>query len=128
MCCLLPSQLSIPLTDMLTCFLPLGASAIAYVSIVSSIFAARYLDVIRWAFKLSFMALAITVAAEVAGKVVLSHGLATQMRPRRYWTISRATLDGMIGDVHELVNFFAIEAQRILFVENVGASVAVSHL
>ncbi|OAQ63190.1 cell lysis protein-like protein [Pochonia chlamydosporia 170] len=100
------------------------ASAIAYASIVSFIFAARYLDVIRWAFKLSFMALAVTVAAEVTGKVVLSHGLATQMRPRRYWTISRATLDGMIGDVHELINFFVIEAQRVLFVESVGASTA----
>ncbi|KAK2606085.1 hypothetical protein QQS21_003480 [Conoideocrella luteorostrata] len=100
------------------------ASAIAYSSIVSFIFAVRYLDVIRWAFKLSFMALAVTVAAEVAGKVVLNHGLATQMRPRRYHTISRSTLDSMIGDVHELANFFVIEAQRILFVENIGASAA----
>ncbi|EXV05015.1 reticulon domain protein [Metarhizium robertsii] len=100
------------------------ASAIAYASIVSFIFAVRYLDVIRWGLKLSFMALAITVAAEVTGKVVLSHGLATQMRPRHYWTVSRATVDGMIGDVHELINFFVIEAQRILFVENVGASAA----
>lgn len=104
----------------------LGASAIAYSSIVSFIFAIRYFDVIRWAFKLSSMALAITVAAEVAGKAVLSHGLATQMRPRRYYTVSRSTLDNMIGDVHELVNFFVIEAQRILFVENTAASVAVS--
>jgi hypothetical protein len=32
----------------------------------------------------------------------------------------------MIGDVHELVNFFVIEAQRILFAENVYASGAVS--
>ncbi|GJN80865.1 Reticulon [Purpureocillium lilacinum] len=100
------------------------ASAIAYASIVSLIFAARYLDVIRWAFKLSWMALAVTVSAEAAGKLVLSHGLATQMRPRRYYTVSRATLDSMIGDVHELVNFFVIEGQRILFAENLGASAA----
>lgn len=105
---------------------PQGASAIAYASIVSLIFAARYLDVIRWAFKLSWMALAVTVSAEAAGKLVLSHGLATQMRPRRYYTVSRATLDSMIGDVHELVNFFVIEGQRILFAENLGASAAVS--
>lgn len=72
------------------------------------------------------MALAVTVAAELAGKAVLSNGLASQMRPRRYYTISRQTLDGMIGDVHELVNFFIIEAQRVLFVENVPASAAVS--
>ncbi|PNY25717.1 Reticulon-like protein [Tolypocladium capitatum] len=100
------------------------ASAIAYASIVSLIFAARFLDVIRWAFKLSWMALAVTVSAEAAGKLLLNHGLATQMRPRRYYTVPRATLDSMIGDVHELINFFVIESQRILFAENVGASAA----
>ncbi|KAM4056793.1 reticulon domain-containing protein [Hirsutella rhossiliensis] len=100
------------------------ASAIAFASIVSLIFAARYLDVIRYAFKLCWMALAVTVSAEAAGKLVLNHGLATQMRPRRYYTVTRSTLDSMIGDVHELVNFFVIEGQRILFAENMGASAA----
>lgn len=105
--------------------LPTGASAIAYASIVSLIFAARYLDVIRYAFKLSWMALAVTVSAEAVGKLVLNHGLATQMRPRRYYTVARSTLDNMIGDVHELVNFLVIKGQRILFAENIGASAAV---
>ncbi|KAG5914712.1 hypothetical protein E4U42_000348 [Claviceps africana] len=100
------------------------ASAIAYASIVSFIFVARYLDLIRWALKLSSVVLSVTVAAEIAGKAVLNHGLTTQMRPRRYITVSRATLDKFIGDVHELINFFVIEAQRILFVENIGASAA----
>lgn len=72
------------------------------------------------------MALSVTVGAELVGKAVLNHGLATQMRPRRYRTISRATLDKLIGDVHELINFFVIEAQRILFVENTVTSAAVS--
>lgn len=80
---------------------------------------------IRYAFKLCWMALAVTVSAEAAGKLVLNHGLATQMRPRRYYTVTRSTLDSMIGDVHELVNFFVIEGQRILFAENIGASAAV---
>lgn len=110
----------------LTYIIPQGASAVAYASIVSFIFVFRYLDVIRWAFKLSSMALSVTVAAEIAGKAVLNHGLTTQMRPRRYLTVSRATIDKVIGDVHELINFFVIEAQRILFVENIGASAAVS--
>lgn len=100
------------------------ASGIAYFTIVALIFAARYLDVIRYAFKLSWMILGVTVAAEVVGKVVLNYGLATQVRPRRYYTVSRETLDAMIGDVNELVNFFVIEAQRILFAENVYASAA----
>lgn len=72
------------------------------------------------------MVLGITVAAEVAGKTILNSGLASQIRPRKYYTVPRETLDAMIGDVNELINFFVIEAQRILFAENVYASAAVS--
>ncbi|ORY63076.1 Reticulon-domain-containing protein [Pseudomassariella vexata] len=100
------------------------ASGIAYASIVSLIFAARYLDVLRYTLRLTWMALGVTVLAEVAGKTILSNGLATQLRPRKYYTIPRDTLDALIGDVHELVNFFVIEAQRIFFAENVSASTA----
>jgi hypothetical protein len=105
----------------------LGASAIAYVSIITLIFAARYLDVLRWAFKLTWMVLGVTVAAEAAGRMVLNNGLASQLRPRKYYTVPKETLDAMIGDVHELINFFVIEAQRIMYAENVFASAAVSY-
>ncbi|KAK2044424.1 hypothetical protein LZ31DRAFT_631279 [Colletotrichum somersetense] len=100
------------------------ASAIAYSSIVALIFAARYLDVLRYSLKLTWMVLGTTVLAELVGKLVLNNGLATQLRPRRYFVIPRETLDAAIGDVHELINFFVIEAQRIVFAENVGASAA----
>jgi hypothetical protein len=102
------------------------ASGIAYATVVALIFAARYLDIIRYGLKLTWMALGITVLAEGVGRVVLGNGLATQLRPRRYYTVPRETLDALIGDVHELVNFFVIEAQRILFAENVAASGAVA--
>jgi hypothetical protein len=104
----------------------LGASAIAYTSVVAFIFAVRYLDILRWGFKLTWMVLGITIAAEVAGKFILNSGLATQLRPHKYYTLPRETLDAIIGDVHELANFFIIESQRILFAENVYASIAVS--
>jgi len=106
----------------------IGASAIGYASIVTLIFAARYLDILRYAFKLTWMTLGVTVGAEVIGKLVLSNGLATQMRPRQYYTIQKETLNALIGDVHELINFFVIESQRILFAENVAASAAVSQI
>ncbi|KAJ4294861.1 hypothetical protein N0V88_005098 [Collariella sp. IMI 366227] len=104
------------------------ASAIAYATIVTLIFSVRYLDVLRWMFKLTWMVLGITIAAEVAGKALLNNGFATQLRPRKYYTVPKETLDVMIGDVHELINFFVIESQRVLFAENVYASVAVSGL
>ncbi|KAF7534971.1 hypothetical protein G7054_g5749 [Neopestalotiopsis clavispora] len=101
------------------------ASGIAYAAVVSFIFAVRYLDVVRYAFKLTWMALGVTILAEVAGKTILSNGLASQLRPRKYYTIPRETLDALIGDVHELVNFFVIESQRVFFAENIWASIAV---
>ncbi len=82
----------------------------------------------RWTFKLAYLTLGVTVAAEVVGKVLLSNGFATQLRPRKYYTVPRETLDKLIGDVHELINFFVIESQRIFFAENVYASAAVSGL
>ncbi|KAL2167028.1 hypothetical protein VTG60DRAFT_1864 [Thermothelomyces hinnuleus] len=100
------------------------ASAIAYASIITLIFSVRYLDIIRWAFKITWMVLGITIAAEVTGKALLNKGFATQLRPRKYYTIPRETLDLVIGDVHELINFFVIESQRVLFAENVYASAA----
>ncbi|KAI1756933.1 Reticulon-domain-containing protein [Xylaria castorea] len=98
------------------------ASAIAYASAVALIFVARYLDVTRYVFKLTWMALGTSVLAEATGKAILGRGLTSQVRPRKYYTLSRETLDAVIGDVHELVNFFVIEAQRILFAENLAAS------
>lgn len=104
----------------------LGASGIALVSIISFIFTARYLDITRYALWLTSVVLGITVSLEAAGKFLLSKGLTTQIRPRRYYTVSRETVDSVVGDVHELINFIVIETQRILFVENVPASLTVS--
>ncbi|PTB70566.1 hypothetical protein BBK36DRAFT_138994 [Trichoderma citrinoviride] len=99
-------------------------SAIAYTSVVASIVAVRYLNLVNWALGLSWMVLATTVAAEVAGKAVLNNGLASQLRPREYYTLPRQTFDRLVSEAHGLINFFLVEAQRIVFVENVYASSA----
>ncbi|PTB45343.1 uncharacterized protein TrAFT101_000795 [Trichoderma asperellum] len=99
-------------------------SAIAYASVVTTIVAVRYLNLLSWTLGLSWMVLATTVAAEVSGKLILNNGLASQFRPREYFTISRDTFEAMVSDAHGLINFFLIEAQRIVFVENIGVSAA----
>lgn len=80
----------------------------------------------RWGFKLTWMALGTTVAAEIAGKTLLNNGIASQLRPKKYYQLSRETVDTLIGDVHELANFFFLEAQKILYAENIYATTAVS--
>ncbi|ELR08597.1 hypothetical protein VC83_02223 [Pseudogymnoascus destructans] len=98
------------------------ASALAYATTVVFIFAARYLDLLRYGLKLTWMALGVTVAAEVAGRALFNAGFTAQIRPRKYYTVPKATLDSMTGDLDELINFFVIESQRLLFAENVLAS------
>ena len=48
----------------------------------------------------------------------------TSFRPKKYWTIPREALEASLEDVEQLINFFVIEFQRILFAENVTATVA----
>lgn len=102
------------------------ASAVAYVAVVMFIFGARYLDLLRYAFKITWMSLGLAAAAELAGQTLFNTGLVSQIRPRRYYTVPKETLDSMTGDLDELINFFVIESQRLLFAENVFATGAVS--
>ena len=64
-----------------------------------------------------------TLAAEIVGKLVFSQGLATSFRPRKYYTIPREALEASLEDVEQLINFFVIEFQRVIFVENLVTSI-----
>lgn len=66
----------------------------------------------------------VTASAEIAGKLVLSQGLASSFRPKKYYTIPREALEASLEDVEQLINFFVIEFQRVLFAENVVHTVA----
>lgn len=102
------------------------ATGISFAAIVSAILLFRYVPVDRYILKALFTVLGITAAAEIVGQTVLGQGFATKMRPRKYYTIPRETLESMLGDIEELVNFGVIEFQRIIFAENVWVTIAVS--
>ena len=67
----------------------------------------------------------VTALAEIAGKIIVGTGVAASFRPRRYYRVPKETLETFLDDVEQLINFFVIEFQRILFAENVPATVAV---
>lgn len=66
-----------------------------------------------------------TAAVEVVGHVILKQGVASSFRPRRYYTIPKETSEAVLEDVSQLVDFFLIEFQRILFAENVVHTIGV---
>ena len=58
---------------------------------------------------------------------MLSQGLASSFRPRKYYTIPKETIEGVYEDLEQLLNFVLLEFQRILFAENIIHTVAVSY-
>ena len=65
-----------------------------------------------------------TAAAEIGGKTLFSQGLASSFRPKKYYTIPRETLESSLEDVEQLINFFVMEFQRVLFAENLARTIA----
>lgn len=99
------------------------ATAISYASLVLIIFACRYVPIVRYALRATWIVLGVTAAAELAGRMVLDQGLTSKFRPKKYYTIPRETLDSFLEDAEQLINFFVIEFQRILFAENLYATI-----
>ena len=62
---------------------------------------------------------------EILGKAVISQGLASAFRPKKYFTIPRESLERSLEDIEQLINFFVIEIQRVFFVEDIKVTVAV---
>lgn len=102
------------------------ATGIAYAAITLLIFTTRYVPLVKWSLKITYILLGVTAAAEIAGRLVLGEGVATKMRPKRYYTIPTEVMESMMQDLVELGNFFVIEFQRIVFAENVEITVGVS--
>ncbi|KAJ0413950.1 Reticulon-domain-containing protein [Aspergillus carlsbadensis] len=100
------------------------ATAASFASVVAFIFAARYLPLLRWFFKFLYVALGFTAAFELGGRLILSQGLTSSFRPRKYYTIPKETTEAVLEDFEQLIDFVLIEFQRILFAENVVHTVA----
>jgi len=69
---------------------------------------------------------AVTAAAEIVGQTVLGGGLTSKVRPKKYFVIQKDSLQRFADDFAELLNFFVIEFQRVLFAENIWVTVGVS--
>ncbi len=58
--------------------------------------------------------------------MAFKQSLVSAVRPRKYFTIPREWLEASLEDAEQLMNFFVIESQRILFAENAFVTFAVS--
>jgi len=100
------------------------ATAISFVLSVAFIFTTRYLNILRYVFKGLYVVLGVSATAELASKSLLGNGfISNNLRPKKYFTIPKASLERLLDDVEQFLNFIVIEAQRIVFAENAYVTV-----
>jgi len=99
------------------------ATAFIAVSVLSTILAFHYVNVLRYVFKGAYLLFASVAILEGAGKPLGVKGFVSQMRPRRYYTIPRESLESIFAELHDLMNFFVVEFQRVIFVENIFTTI-----
>ncbi|KAF8455289.1 Reticulon-domain-containing protein [Kalaharituber pfeilii] len=110
------------LYDLVTWKYPRATSFI-FLSILSTIFAFRFVNVMRYVLKAAYILLGSVAALEYAGKPMGYKGVVSQLRPIRYYTIPRESLEGIFDEIHDFLNFVIVEFQRVVFVENIFVTV-----
>jgi len=100
------------------------ATAIAFVSAIAFIFACRYLPILRYLLKITWMTLGVVTLAEASSKFLMGSSVAGAVRPRKYYKIPKEVLESSLDDLENLINFFVIEGQRIVFAENIPVTAA----
>lgn len=109
--------------DLVTWKYPRG-SGLIFMSLLSTILAFRFVNVMRYVFKAAYLLLGSVAALEYAGKNLGYKGVVSQMRPRRYYTIPRENIESIFEEIHDFLNFVVVEFQRVAFVENLFTTVA----
>jgi len=95
------------------------ATGVTFLAAVTFIFACRYLPIVRYMLKITWMTLGVVTLAEASSKALMGSSVAGTVRPRRYYKLPKEALESSLDDLENLINFFVIEAQRIVFAENV---------
>lgn len=100
------------------------ATGITFAAALTFIFMCRYLPIVRLSLKGLWTVLGVVTLAETAAKFTIGSSVASSVRPRKYYKIPKETLEATLDDVEQLINFFVIEIQRIVFAENIPVTAA----
>ncbi|KAK7887749.1 hypothetical protein LTR67_009652 [Exophiala xenobiotica] len=100
------------------------ATGVTFLAAVTFIFACRYLPIVRYMLKITWMTLGVVTLAEASSKALMGSSVAGTVRPRRYYKLPKEALESSLDDLENLINFFVIEAQRVVFAENVPITAA----
>lgn len=63
--------------------------------------------------------------AEFAGRSFGPNNFVSRMRPKQYKTVPESTLNATLKDVHDLIQYAVVQAQKVIFAEDLEKTFAV---
>jgi hypothetical protein len=86
-----------------------------YLGAASILFGVHYLPLTQMALKAGVTTLGVVSVTEFASRSFSGNSLSTRLRPKEYKKISEPTLNATLKDIHDLIQYTVVQAQKIVF-------------
>jgi gas vesicle protein len=96
----------------------------SYFAALGFLLAVHHLHLTQLALKTSAIGLGVMSLAEFAGRSFGPNNFVSRMRPRQYKTVPESTLNATLQDVHDLTQYAVVQAQKVIFAEDLEKTFA----
>jgi len=96
----------------------------SYLAVLSILFGAHYLPLTYWVVKAGAAVFGFISLSEIVGRYVSRDTFLSRLRPSEYKTVPEPILNATLKDIHDFIQYSAIQVQRIIFGEDLGKALA----
>ncbi|KAH7185116.1 Reticulon-domain-containing protein [Fusarium flagelliforme] len=96
----------------------------SYFAALGFLLAVHHLHLTQLALKTSAIGLGVMSLAEFAGRSFGPNNFVSRMRPKQYKTVPESTLNATLKDVHDLTQYAVVQAQKVIFAEDLEKTFA----
>ncbi|KAL4731255.1 hypothetical protein ACLX1H_000219 [Fusarium chlamydosporum] len=96
----------------------------SYFAALGFLLAVHHLRLTQLALKASAIGLGVMSLAEFAGRSFGPNNFVSRMRPKQYKTVPESTLNATLKDVHDLIQYAVVQAQKVIFAEDLEKTFA----
>jgi len=95
-----------------------------YIGALSILVGAHYLPLTQVVLKGGVTTLGVVSVTEFASRLFSASSLSTRLRPKEYKQIPESTLNATLKDIHDFIQYAVVQAQRIVFGQDLGKTFA----
>ncbi|KIW63013.1 hypothetical protein PV04_09895 [Phialophora macrospora] len=99
-------------------------TAATYIGALAVLFGAHYLPLTQTALKAGITTLGVVSVSEFVSRQFGPNSISKRLRPEEYKTVPETILNDTLKDIHDLVQFAVVQAQRIFFGQDLHNAIA----